>query len=55
MKQKTIKMINKIKRWFRINEPETLLKWIQTAPSEYDKDRALVNRMNYYVDYAKRY
>jgi len=54
MKQKTIKMINKIKRWFRINEPENLLRFIKTAPSAYDNDRALVNRMNYYVDYARR-
>jgi len=53
--KKTNKMINKIKRWFRINEPETLLKYIRTAPSEYDNDRALVNRMNFYVDYAKRF
>jgi len=66
MEQKTKKMINKIKtkvirimkkfnRFLMTTEPENLLKWIQTAPSEYDKDRALVNRMNYYVDYAKRF
>jgi len=55
MKQKTIKMINKIKRWFRVNEPETLLKWMQTAPSEYDKDMDLIDRMDYYQKYAERY
>jgi len=54
MKQKTIKMINKIKRWFRINEPENLLRFIKTVPSAYDSDKELINRMDYYDDYARR-
>jgi len=55
IKAKFERLYNKVDRFFTITEPENLLWFIKAAPSEYDKDKALVNRMDYYEDYAKRY
>ena len=42
-------------RWLRLHEPEDLVNWLWiTEPCAYEKDMNLVERMDYYENYAKR-